>query len=95
MRQCYVGQTTRAIKIRLNEHRSSMRVYQSKSIKEREEQQKSERRFGETTAARHFVEVNHRINELRWLVLEKIHDNDPQQIGSKLLRRDTGSNRIE
>lgn len=52
--KCYVGQTSRAIKIHLNEHRSSIRQYQNKRIQEREEQNKSDKKFGETTVARHF-----------------------------------------
>lgn len=77
--KCYIGQTSRTIKIRLNKHRSAIRVYQNKTEKERTEYQKmkSEHKYGETTVARHFIQAGHRVNELRWQILEKNYESSP------------------
>lgn len=47
--KCYVGQTSRMIKIRLNEYSSSIRTYLGKSSDERKAVDESVRKFGETS----------------------------------------------
>lgn len=84
----YMGQKFSAINIRLNEHRSSIGVYQRKSGEERELINESVRKFGETTVARHFIEMKHGINEFRWVILEQIYDNNIDSIKTRLLRRE-------
>lgn len=85
--QCYTGQTSRAIKVRLNKHKSNIRTYQNKSTEEREITVRSDGKFGETTVAQHFVEARHRVNELKWLILEQVQisSNNIQGITNKLL----------
>lgn len=68
----------RSIKVCLNEHRSSIKLYQSKVS--------GENVGGETMVARHFAEHKHRVSKLKWMILEKIEDE--RQIKGKLLRRE-------
>lgn len=35
------------------------------------------------------MEAGHRVNELRWQIIEKVEENNPQQIGTSLLKRET------
>lgn len=57
---------------------------QNKNNEERE----SASKFGETTVARHFVEMQHSINELRWVILEQIYGQDKESVKIRLLRRE-------
>ncbi|OCT76365.1 hypothetical protein XELAEV_18031565mg [Xenopus laevis] len=55
-RKGYVGKTNRMVKVRLNEHRSSIRNAHSKM----------------TSISQHWVECKHNIAQLQWQVLEGI-----------------------
>lgn len=80
--KAYIGQTSRSIKIRLTEHRSSIRTYRKE--KDRQETNK----YGESTVARHFYEMRRNISDLRWVVIEKVFGNDESQIKTRLLQRE-------
>lgn len=69
----YVGQTSRAIKVRINEHKSSIICYLNKSVEERTELDRIEHKFGETSVAQHYAEAKHTVSDLRWAVLEQIY----------------------
>lgn len=91
--QMYVGQITRQVKVRINEHRSSIRLYKTKM--EREDQKKEKidtkitnTKYGETTVARHFYQNNHKVSDLKWMVLEQIEGNNNRQIQKQLLKRE-------
>lgn len=79
----YVGQTTRAVRTRITEHRSVIRSFLANPNKKIGEKTK------ETGVARHFVEKNHKISELRWQVIEKVYgESNKEALKSKLLRRE-------
>lgn len=59
----YVGQTSRQIKICLNEHKSKIRLYKTKIQSDNDTEKKT---FGELTVARHFYECGHNISDLRY-----------------------------
>ncbi|XP_041440147.1 uncharacterized protein LOC121400651 [Xenopus laevis] len=75
----YIGQTSRAIKLRLNEHKSNIRNYRPapllpqtslKSLKNSDV--RTERIKPETLLAKHFFMQGHQVSQLRWQVLEKV-----------------------
>lgn len=82
------GQTSRMIKTRLSEHRSTIRTYLTKSVEERKNAEESGHRFGETSVARHFQENKHNVSNLRWAILEQINIENVHYIKNKLLRRE-------
>lgn len=85
----YVGQTSRAVKIRINEHRSSIRTYLYKNIEERAIIDKTDRKYGETSVAQHFAAARHSVSDLRWAILEQIYEQNIGNLKNKLLRRET------
>ncbi|XP_041417760.1 uncharacterized protein LOC121393382 [Xenopus laevis] len=72
----YVGQTARQIKIRIKEHRGYIRNYKKDT-------------YTDTAVARHFAEMKHNVNQLKWLVLEVVQ-NPPRggDVKTKLLQRE-------
>lgn len=83
-----VGQTTRTVKIRINE--SNIRLYTTKLTGEQQIQDMcGKRRFGETTVAKHFHECYHNVSDLKWLILEQIFDEDKYNVGRTLLQHET------
>ena len=64
----YIGMTTRKIKIRLNEHRSTFRCKKSN-----------------TKLTRHYLEMGHTENDMRWVVIDKLNGSTPN-ISEKLFR---------
>lgn len=83
----YIGQTSRAIKIRLTEHKSNIRRYQQKMKDEGPLTTEVQNKFGESTVARHFYEARHNISELRWQIIEEIY-RDQVSLGKRLLQRE-------
>lgn len=65
----YIGQTTRPVKIRLNEHRSAIRKFNQ----EKDKVQREGTKWRETGVARHFSEASHNVSDLRWQIIEEIH----------------------
>lgn len=87
----YVGQTGRPIKNRINEHRSNIKLYQTKIEKTKKIEEGVEgknKKFGETTVARHFFEKGHKVSDLKWMILESIMADNDHQIKNKLLQRE-------
>lgn len=61
----YVGQTSRPMKIRLNEHKSNIRLYGNKIASEQQSLEMSRKwKFGETTVAEHFYEYHYQVSDL-------------------------------
>ncbi|OCT63996.1 hypothetical protein XELAEV_18045094mg, partial [Xenopus laevis] len=56
--QAYIGQTTRAVKERIKEHRGNIRNFKPGTATD-------------TSASRHFQSSGHNLNQLKWCVLEK------------------------
>lgn len=85
----YIGQTSRAIKLRLNEHKSNIKRYSQKTIKDNSDKKTidTNKSYGESSVARHFFEARHGIAELRWQIIEEVY-GDPTQIERNLLRRE-------
>lgn len=86
----YVRQTSRAVKVRVNEHKSNIRQYANKLISEQQSQDiKKKHKFGESSVARHFHEHQHHVSDLKWLVLEQIYEEESYIVSKKLLQRET------
>ncbi|OCT65591.1 hypothetical protein XELAEV_18041829mg, partial [Xenopus laevis] len=58
--QAYIGQTTRAVKERIKEHRGNIRNFKPGTATD-------------TSVSRHFSNSCHNLNQLKWCVLEKVH----------------------
>lgn len=88
----YIGQTSRAIKIRVNEHKSNIRTFsthKNEGEQNKDEKERNKKSFGETTVARHFNEKRHTVSELRWQVIEQIFCLARQNINLTLLQRES------
>eukprot|EP00079_Xenopus_tropicalis_P036647 XP_017950418.1 PREDICTED: uncharacterized protein LOC108647884 [Xenopus tropicalis] len=86
----YVGQTSRPIKIRLNEHKSTIRNYKPqspsrmmKNVKSKEIEKKRE-----TLLAKHFFTHGHQVAQVRWQILEKINVKQGQEKKKLLSQRE-------
>lgn len=79
----YVEQTSRQIKVRLNKHKSNIRLYKTRS----HEIQLDKKKFGETSVARHFHEHKHAVSELKWQVIEQIEERSNCDLGTVLLKK--------
>lgn len=83
----YISQTTRPLKICINEHKSCIRRYTQKNasdIKGDENRSK----YGEASVARHFLEFSHHVSDLRWQIVEEVFGNDESQIKTCLCQRE-------
>lgn len=67
----YVGQTSRSIKNRLNEHRSSIRLFKTKTAPPQEEGSDKKQKYGETWVEKHFFENGHQVGDLKWQIVEQ------------------------
>eukprot|EP00079_Xenopus_tropicalis_P033236 XP_017947007.1 PREDICTED: uncharacterized protein LOC108645773 [Xenopus tropicalis] len=93
----YVGQTGRPIKTRLNEHKSTIRNYSPPKQEEITKNssgadntdQKNNKKRKETTLAKHFFDMGHRVSQVRWQILEKIEVNPGQDRKRVLLQRES------
>lgn len=86
----YVGQMSRNVKIRLNEHKFNIQLYGV--CKQKEEQlgtiEDSKTKFGKITVAKHFFESKHQVSDLRWQIIECIHGIDRHNAGTVLLQHE-------
>lgn len=86
----YVGQTSRSIKIRLNEHKSNIRTYHLKKQEYDTKQNKEQKgKFGESTVARHYFKWRHNTSEVRWQILEQMTDGNSANRRTALLKRES------
>ncbi|OCT97836.1 hypothetical protein XELAEV_18010068mg [Xenopus laevis] len=67
----YVGQTGRQVKSRIKEHRGYIRNFKKDT-------------YSDTAVSRHFSAMSHNVNQLKWLVLEVVHN--PPRGGDLKLR---------
>ncbi|OCU02097.1 hypothetical protein XELAEV_18007857mg [Xenopus laevis] len=74
----YVGQTSRSIKVRLNEH---------KKKEEKTKQEEKNERFSELFA-KHFFHNKHMVSQLRWTVLEQVNLLRVGNVWKQLLRKE-------
>lgn len=89
----YVGQTNRMIKTRLNEHKSNLRLYHTRR---NEASQELKVKYGETGVAKHFNEMGHQVNDLRWQIIVQIYEKNKHECHIKLLKREAYSiNKLE
>lgn len=85
-----MGQTTRSIKIQLNEHKSNIRLYKTRLEQEKQHsKEEPKKKFGETTVARHFLEYKHNVSEIKWQIVEQIEVRAHTDMGLQLLRRES------
>lgn len=75
----YVGQTSRSIKTRISEHKSTIRAFYKDPNKFEDKK--------ETTLARHFHQYNHNVSDLKWQVIDQINTNNPNDDTKRLLLR--------
>lgn len=83
----YVGQTSRAIKICLNEHKLNIRLYRSRINSDPQERDERKSKHGETGVAKHFAEMGHHVSDLRWQVVEQVFASSKYEYHSKPLKR--------
>lgn len=82
----YVGQTSRHIKTRLNEHKSVIRTFLKNPGKTEQDSKKKK----ETTLAKHFAEHGHTISDLKWRILETVNPGESNnELKRNLLKRET------
>ncbi|OCT87563.1 hypothetical protein XELAEV_18021259mg, partial [Xenopus laevis] len=67
----YIGQTIRAVKTRIKEHKGSIRNFKKGAA-------------NDTTVSRHFNVANHNQSQLRWAILEVVN---PMQRGGNLRKK--------
>ncbi|XP_041428559.1 uncharacterized protein LOC121396962 [Xenopus laevis] len=88
----YVGQTSRAVRIRLNEHKSVIRNYKPETKEEskiaHQKDKEKEKYKKETLLAKHYFEQGHNVAQLRWQILEVVR-NDAGNDKTSLLRRES------
>lgn len=85
--KAYIGQKSRPIKNHLNEHKSSIRLYQSR-LEEQSEKGVKKSKYGETEVAKHFHENRHQVSELKWLVIKQLYGDYRNNPHTKLLQRE-------
>lgn len=85
----YVGQTSRAIKKLLNEHKSNIRTYHNKIITDSKQQKEESKKFGQSTVAKHYTEHRHNTSDVRWLILEQLTHRDEYSMRRELLKRES------
>ncbi|OCT91952.1 hypothetical protein XELAEV_18015009mg, partial [Xenopus laevis] len=83
----YVGQTSRCIKIRLNEHKSNIKNYNPE--KEKLKNEDAAKFITELSVAKHFYHAKHTAAQVRWTILEQIKMPRGGNINQQLLRRET------
>uniref|UniRef100_A0A803JRB9 Reverse transcriptase domain-containing protein n=1 Tax=Xenopus tropicalis TaxID=8364 RepID=A0A803JRB9_XENTR len=88
----YVGQTSRPVKMRLNEHKSTIRNYKPptqspqrtiQTVRKKEIEKKRE-----TLLAKHFFTHGHQVAQVRWQILEKIQVRQGQDKKKLLSQRE-------
>ncbi|XP_041439648.1 uncharacterized protein LOC121400506 [Xenopus laevis] len=93
----YVGQTSRSIKTRLYEHKSTIRNYQLPAVGQTtlgtqatttDKEKELVKTKRETLLAKHFFTHGQRVAQLRWQVLEKVMCKQGQDIKRALLQRE-------
>ncbi|OCT78300.1 hypothetical protein XELAEV_18029407mg, partial [Xenopus laevis] len=80
----YVGQTSRSIKTRLKEHKSSIRNY----TPDIEKQESKKENISEMSVAKHFFHNKHTVAQLRWNILEQVTTERGGNIRKRLLQRE-------
>lgn len=81
-----MGQTTRQIKVGLNEHKSNIGQYANRIIKT--DPQEKRCKYGESTIAKHIHKSHHNAGDLCWHLIEQIYGVDKHSIGKKLAQRE-------
>lgn len=78
-----MGQTSRNFQVRLNEHKSNIRLYSSRKQKEEQTEQTidNKNKYGEITVAKHFFDFIHQVSVIRWQVIERIFGEDNHNTG--------------
>lgn len=86
---------SRAIKLRLTEHKSRIKRYKQKMLentklntKKQVVNKEKKKQFGESSVACHFYEARHNVTDLRWKVIEEVHSGEKTQVERCLLQRE-------
>lgn len=87
--KAYVGQTSHPIKVRLNEHKSNIRLFKSRITGPRSDSSDKKQKYGEMGVAKHFLKSSHEVSDLRWQIVEQLYGEDKQNFNPKLQTRNT------